>query len=649
MRSRSSSAQGKGDSAEASELSRQLEALEAEHAKVTDESAFERLYQVNGATGLNASTNKDLTTYHVSFPKNRLELWAHAEAQRFAAPVLRDFYKEVDVVREERRMRTDSSPSGALYEELIQTAFTNSPYRWPTVGYHRDLSGMTLEKALAFHKRFYVPGNAVGAIVGDVRFEEVVPLLERTFGAIPAGPTPPQPDFTEPTRRQTRRSTVWFDANPMLMIAFHKPTLPSRDDYVFDVIETLLSSGRTSRLHRRLVLKDRLAQSIGAWGAPGARLENLFVISAAPMKGITAAQVEAAVLAELERLGKEPVVRPRAGEGPQPHPRGSGALDRLERRAGLVAYVRPGDRGGLALRSGPPEADRLDHPGGDPAGRARLLQAGEHDSGDARATFEDREKCAMTDAWPSSAIRPGHRSSCVHAPRARPDVEDNGGGGDGDGEGSPSRRLGRGSSRAHRRSRDIEVKPLSFEIIQPQIRTLENGIPVYLFPDRTVPLVTLRTQVFAGAVDDPADKLGLADVAFELMPTAGRGSWRPEALDELLEFHAANLGADAGSELSGVGINLRAADLDRLLPVYADVVLRPKFDPKRFEVLDLPSSGGRAPSARQPGRDSPAARGEGGVRTRFAVRARVLGGLSSPDPAGGCPRLPSSSGGAART
>ena len=298
---------GKSDSEEARALTGQLEALEAEHAKVTDGNAFERLYQVNGAAGFNATTNKDLTSYFVSFPKNRLEVWAQAEAQRFAAPVMRDFYKEIDVVREERRMRTDSSPSGALYEELIQTAFTNSPYRWPTVGYHRDLEGMTLEKALAFYKRFYVPANAVGAIVGDVQFEEVVPLLERTFGAIPAGPVPPQPEFTEPPRRQTRRSTVWFDANPMLMIAFHKPTLPTRDDYVFDVISTLLSHGRTSRLHRKLVLKERLAQSIGTWGAPGARLDNLFVISAAPMKGVTPEQVESAVLAELERLKSEPV------------------------------------------------------------------------------------------------------------------------------------------------------------------------------------------------------------------------------------------------------------------------------------------------------------------------------------------------------
>lgn len=132
--------------------------------------------------------------------------------------------------------------------------------------------------------------------------------------------------------------------------------------------------------------------------------------------------------------------------------------------------------------------------------------------------------------------------------------------------------------------RDIEIQPLSFDIVQPEIRTLKNGIPVYLMRDDSVPLVTLRAQIFAGEVDEPADKLGLADVTFDLMPQGGAGELGAEALDELLEYHAANLGAHAGTEISGVGINFRSVDLDALLSVYADVVLRPRFDAERFEV-----------------------------------------------------------------
>ncbi len=298
---------GKGDTEDAQSLRAQLKKLSEEQSKITDENALATLYQLNGGVGLNATTDKDLTSYFVSLPRNRLELWMMVEAQRMVSPVLRDFYTERDVVSEERRMSIDSNPVGVMYEELTQLAFTMSPYRWPTVGYSEDLAAMTLERATAFHRKFYVPGNAVGCLVGDVSFEEVVPMLERTFGAIPAGPPPPAPEFAEPPERASRRSTVFFDASPRLMMAFRKPPPPERDDYIFDVLQVLLSEGRTSRLHRRLVLKDRIAQDVGTFGAPGSRMENLFVFVATPLKGVSTAQLEKAIFSELDRLKAEPI------------------------------------------------------------------------------------------------------------------------------------------------------------------------------------------------------------------------------------------------------------------------------------------------------------------------------------------------------
>jgi predicted Zn-dependent peptidase len=207
---------------------------------------------------------------------------------------IRDFYRERDVVMEERRMRIDSDPGGAMYEELAQLAFTVSPYRWPTVGYMEDLEVMTLQKATAFHRRFYVPSNAVGCLVGDFDTPQLIALLERTFGAIPAAPPPSQLFFGGPPQRFSRRSTVYFDANPRAFLAFHKPTLPAKDDYIFDVLQVLLGEGRTGRFHRRLVLKDRLAQGVGTFGAPGSRLDNLFIVSVVPLGE--------AKLPELERV-----------------------------------------------------------------------------------------------------------------------------------------------------------------------------------------------------------------------------------------------------------------------------------------------------------------------------------------------------------
>ena len=293
---------GQGSSPEAKTAREQLAAASKQARSLTDENALATLYQLNGAVGLNASTDKDLTSYYVSLPKNRLELWATVEAQRLVSPVLRDFYAERDVVSEERRMRIDSNPAGLMYEELNQLAFTMSPYRWPVVGYREDLAAMTLSKAHAFHQRFYVPANTIGCLVGDVRLDEVKPLLERTFGAIPAADPPPPPVFAEPPDRAFRRSVVTFDASPRLLLGFRKPPMPSRDDYVFDVLEVLLGEGRTSRLHRRLVLKDRLAQDVSVFSGPGSRFENLFILAVTPLAGVHIEAVEKAIWAELEQL-----------------------------------------------------------------------------------------------------------------------------------------------------------------------------------------------------------------------------------------------------------------------------------------------------------------------------------------------------------
>jgi len=284
-----------------------LAALNAKAKALTDENALAKLYQLNGGVGLNATTDKDVTSYFVSFPKNRLELWLTVEAQRLCSPVLRDFYTERDVVQEERRMSIEANPGGALYEELNQIAFVTSPYRWPTVGYTDDLQAMSLRAADAFHRKYYVPSNAVGALVGDVKLDEVKKLLEKTFGQIPSGPAPPAPVFAETPKRAVRRSSVTFDASPRLFVGFHKPNAPARDDYVFDLLEVVLGEGRTGRLHKRLVLKDRLAQSAGTFGAPGSRLPNLFIVAVTPLQGASIEKIEAAIWDELEKLKTEAV------------------------------------------------------------------------------------------------------------------------------------------------------------------------------------------------------------------------------------------------------------------------------------------------------------------------------------------------------
>ena len=266
------------------------------------------LYQRHGGVGLNAATGKDLTRYMINLPANRLPLWAALEADRMAHPVLREFYKERGVVMEERRLRNDDSPNGLLFETFTSAAFRAHPYGIPTIGWESDILSLTPADTEAFFKAYYGPGNATIAIVGDINPKEVMILIEQTFGKIPAALPQPPLVTVEPPQRGERRVEVEFDAEPSVVIGFHKPALGHPDDYVFDVIDAVLSDGLTSRLYTTLIREKRIAASVNSdSNYPGVRSPNLFILSATPLAPHTTVEIEAAIYAEIERLKTEPV------------------------------------------------------------------------------------------------------------------------------------------------------------------------------------------------------------------------------------------------------------------------------------------------------------------------------------------------------
>jgi len=301
-------ASGRPEDAERiSKLREQLQKAQQEAAAYVVPNELDRIYSVNGAEDLNAWTSKDMTAYVVSLPSNKLELWALIESQRMATPVFREFYAEKDVVCEERLQSVENNPFGKLYEVLIATAFAAHPYRTPTGGWMSDLRTLTRPQAERFRRTYYVPGNAVAALVGDFRTEDVIPVLEKYFGAIPPGPPPPPVATKEEAQSGEKRVKVEFAAQPHLLIAYHKPTLPDDDDFVFDVLNAVLTEGRTSRLYSALVKKN-IALNVSSWTSePGARYPNLFLISAVPMHPHSVEDLEKAIYAELEKLKNEPV------------------------------------------------------------------------------------------------------------------------------------------------------------------------------------------------------------------------------------------------------------------------------------------------------------------------------------------------------
>ncbi|MDD5723590.1 MAG: pitrilysin family protein [Syntrophales bacterium] len=290
------------------ELRKRLDALQAEAGKLSIPAEIDRLYTENGGGDLNAFTGQDITTYHVSLPANKVELWARIESDRLANPVFREFYSERNVVMEERNQRVASDPGGELREQFMATAFIAHPYRRPILGWPSDMRFLDFDYTLQFFRTNYTPNNTIITIVGDVSPEVVMEIVRRYFGPLPRCTVPPRRVTEEPVQTGERRTEVKFDAAPRLIIGYHKPTLPSFDDCVFDVIDTILSGGRTSRFFKVLVKEKGIASDVTtANGYPGARYPNLFVIFAEPISPHTPGELEEVLYQELDRLKREPV------------------------------------------------------------------------------------------------------------------------------------------------------------------------------------------------------------------------------------------------------------------------------------------------------------------------------------------------------
>ncbi len=296
-----------GDIGKLERLRTELASLEKQAGKYIIKDEFFDLYSRNGGTGYNAFTSRDGTAYMISLPSNKLELWAAIESDRMKNPVLREFYTERSVVMEERRRSYDAELSAKLWEEFVAAAYNTHPYGQPTIGWTSDIKQLSRTKAESFLRRYYAPQNAVIAVVGDIKTDEVIRLVGRYFGDIPPGTPVPVIADTEEKQQGERRVEIIGDAEPELVIGFHKPAIRSDDDYVFDLINGILNNGRSSRLYRALVLEKQLATQVSVFDAPGTIYPNLFVLYAAPRSPHTAEEVEKALLAELERLKYEPV------------------------------------------------------------------------------------------------------------------------------------------------------------------------------------------------------------------------------------------------------------------------------------------------------------------------------------------------------
>ena len=247
---------------------------------------FDQIYTRGGASGLNATTNQDLTLYFLNVPSNKLELWFWMESDRLKNPVFREFYSERDVVFEERRLRTDSTPTGKFQEQFESMFWTSHPYGWPVVGWPSDLDGLTREEALAYFDLNYSPNNLVACLVGDFDPARVRQLAKSYFGGLKRSPREPDPVRTrEVGQPAEKRMIAYAETTPQVGIRYHSVADGHVDEPSLVVLGSLLN-GRTGRLYKSLVLEQEIANSAFA-GQNGLKWAGYFSLQGTAKPGHT--------------------------------------------------------------------------------------------------------------------------------------------------------------------------------------------------------------------------------------------------------------------------------------------------------------------------------------------------------------------------
>lgn len=287
----------------------EFEAMRQTASSYVIQNQMPQIVQKAGGVGLNATTSADATRYFYSFPSNKLELWMSLESERFMKPVFREFYEEKDVILEERRMRVDNRPIGKMIEVFLETAFDVHPYQRPVIGYAQDLDQMTREQVTDFFHTYYTPDRMTFAIVGDVDPVDVERMANTYFGRYPARPPAPKVETIEPAQIAPKEFTLELPSQPWYLEGYHRPGITDRDHLVYDMIDAILSGGRTSRLYKSLVEESQIAlaaQSLNTF--PGDRFGNMIIFYVLTGADRTLAEAQAAIAQEIERLRTEPVM-----------------------------------------------------------------------------------------------------------------------------------------------------------------------------------------------------------------------------------------------------------------------------------------------------------------------------------------------------
>lgn len=267
-----------------------------------------RIVQANGGIN-NAWTHFDMTCYWEKLANDKLELAINLESEREKnlTPTQETFSSEREVVKEERRMGTDNSPFGAVFEQMLNSAFVAHPYHWLVVGFMSDLDNITLDDLKNYYKVYYAPNNATAVVVGDVDPKEVMKLMHKYYDDIPAQSPPPKVGTVEPEQRGERIAYIHKIAQmPAFMVGYHIPQFGHPDTYPLSVAARILFTGQSSRIYKKMIYQDQSALHVGGdcftLQDPG-----LFYCFAIMQPGHTAEEGRNTLFGEIDKLKNEPV------------------------------------------------------------------------------------------------------------------------------------------------------------------------------------------------------------------------------------------------------------------------------------------------------------------------------------------------------
>jgi predicted Zn-dependent peptidase len=261
----------------------------------------------NGGTN-NANTSDDRTYYYEVFPSNSLELGLWMESERLMHPVINQIGVDTqnEVVKEEKRLRVDNSPYGNIFTAVKQNMFKKHPYRWAPIGSMEHLDAATLEEFQAFNKKFYIPNNAVLVVAGDIDPVQTLKWVNKYFGSIKKGTPVVKQTFVEDPIT-TQINATWEDPNiqlPMVVQAYRTPSMKTRDAKVLDMISTILSDGKSSRLYKKMVDDKKMALQIGAFNNSQEDY-GMYLIYGIPMTGTTSEALTAGIDEEIKKMQTE--------------------------------------------------------------------------------------------------------------------------------------------------------------------------------------------------------------------------------------------------------------------------------------------------------------------------------------------------------